>query len=222
MSARAEAWQRVIDGCRIQFSGALDLFPRLWQQGRLSFGGMPVGASGIDELSARVLVAAVQRRGSLLVALPDETPRRSAVIFGSALLATSVETLVAKTTGVTVVLFGSSVDIRRRLADTRVQHLVLATVFPQVHLRGDVHHIGQNIDSFSMLARHLPKVICALSPNEPRKILDRYRPHWIAVECQHERDARWLEGVAEWAKQRRTPIIGWISGHRGPPLCQYT
>jgi hypothetical protein len=149
------------------------------------------------------------------VALPDETPRRPAVIFGSALLATGVETLLAKTPGVTVVLCGSSVDIRKHLVDTRVQHLVLASVFPQTHLQSDASHMTKPGDSIAVIARHLPKVICVLSPSEPQKILDRYRPHWIAAECQREQDALWLEGVANWARQRQTPVVGWISGERG-------
>src|SRR5262245_30257764 len=100
MSDRVDDWQRLIDACHIDFARAPDLFPRLWAQGRLSYEGRPVVSAGIDELTSRLVVAAVTRRGRLLVSLPDENPRRPAVIFGSALLATSIETLLTRATGV--------------------------------------------------------------------------------------------------------------------------
>jgi len=213
MSTRVQAWQRSIDACRIEFPVAPDFFSRLWVQGRLSFDRLPVVSAGVDEFTSRLAVAAVRRRGQLLISLPDDDPRRPAVIFGSALVATALETLLAKTTGVTVVLIGSSVEIRNHLANTRVQSLNLSSVFPQVHLQSDAQHVAVQAD-IAALGKHLPKVICVLSPNDAIKILERYRPRWIAVECNKERDTRWLQSVAGWALQRHVGLVGWINGDR--------
>jgi hypothetical protein len=214
MSPRAQEWQHVIDGCRIAPPELTQFYSRLWEQGRLNFAGVPVGSSGVDEVTSRGAAAAIRARGHVLFSLPDSNPRRPAVIFGSALLVTAIETLYAKSASVTVVLFGSTVQIRTQLASVRVRHLQLSSVFPQIQLQSNAAPIVGKADEFTNLGLHLPKVICAISPRDPKKILNRYRPNWIAVECRDQRDLQWLGDVADWAMQRQIPLIGWITGDR--------
>lgn len=215
MSGRTEAWQEVIDCCRsIDLASFSQVFSQLWDQGRLSYSGDSVTVGGIDEISAHLAVSALGRRQHLLLALPDDNPRRSALIFGSALLATAVESAINRTPAVNVALFGSSIAIRSYLALTKVRQVSLASVFPQVHFQSDNGFVQGIRDQDVLQALHLPKVIGSLSPSSPTKLLDRYRPRWIAVECDNARDAKWLPDVARWAIQHQVPLIGWICADR--------
>lgn len=132
-------------------------FRRLWGEGLLRFNQPGQIPDGLDEWSARLVCAALERRQQLFIVLPDFQPRRPALLFATGLIMCALDhlriieaTLQAREEGnnreqedttmaqpipdCRVLYFGSTVGIRQQLGQIEVQgrmrmQLNLADVF---------------------------------------------------------------------------------------------
>lgn len=230
---------------------SLEVLPRsaepflalLWQQHRLRYGDANLSGDAIDEISARLVCAALDRREQLLVILPDNQPRRPALLFATALIMSALDTLKAEDEKLlkrtkkvdgsgsgyvpesnNVLYFGSTVGIRRQLAETYVHgglSISLGDVFqPVTTVRGKPDGLRQTTRSKTRESApnlRLPKVICVYAPAEPLSVLNLHAPDWIAVDCGDGSRVHWLPTVLNFAQDRNIPVLAW----GGNPLADY-
>jgi hypothetical protein len=150
------------------------VFGRLWSERRLRFDGLgQQEADTIDELSARLACAALSKQEQFLIVLPDNQPRRPALLFATGLLVQTLVRMAVSQTGGQVLYFGSNVGIRDHLSQTRIRNLTLASVFPQTRT------VRQNFDQISPAHKieidklRLPQVLCVYSPVDPVSVIQR-------------------------------------------------
>jgi hypothetical protein len=216
MEAEARYWDEVIQKTALIPVGQEDFFRRLWRDGRLRYKGAQLGSGTIEELSARMLATAIRRRRSLFVVLPAFRPEHAPALFASLLLVDAVGALADPVSRSNcVLLFGSAVAMRAHLTNTTVRGLSLSAVFRQLHLQQDARRVLGRSKTERQLSEHLPRVVCALAPTNPRDVLDRFHPTWIAADCNSDQ-VDWLGGVVDVAKDRGIPVVGWISGYPTP------
>ena len=213
VEAEAQYWDDVIQKTTLIPVGQEEFFRRLWRNGRLRYKGDQLRVGAIEELSARMLATTVRRRRSLFVVLPESRPENAPALFGTLLLIDAVDKLTDPgSRSNRVLLFGSGVAIRAHLSYTTVHGLSLSSVFRQLHLQQDARRIQSPSEVDAQLSASLPQVVCSLSPAKPRDVLDRFRPTWIAVDCDSDH-IDWLGSVIDGARDRGIPIVGWISGY---------
>jgi hypothetical protein len=134
-------------------------FRRLWSEGLLRFNQLGEIPDGLDEWSARLVCAGLERRQRLFIVLPDFQPRRPALLFATGLIMCALDrlrileaALQAREEGnppeqednslaqpipdCRVLYFGSTVGIRQHLGQIEVQgrmrmQLNLADVFQE-------------------------------------------------------------------------------------------
>jgi hypothetical protein len=216
MDAEVEFWRPILQSLRLIPVGEEDFFKKLWSDGRLRYSGKTLASGNVEEMSARLLSTALRRRKSLFVVLPEMLPRNAPTLFASALLLEAVSKLEAKDTrSIRVTLMSSSVAMRAHLDEVTVHGTSLSQVFRQVHLREDAKRTIGATGAGVGLSDFLPQVVCALSPALPRSVLDRYRPNWIAIDCDGTNDLEWLPEVLALAREREIPVIGWSFGYFG-------
>ncbi len=219
MDALVQFWGDAIAKMRLVPVGQEEFFRRLWRDGRLRYRGESLAAGGIDELSARVLATAVRRRSSLFVVLPSEEARRTPALFATALLLDSIDKLTTQDKRMRrVVVFGTSVAMRSNLANVTVHGLSLAQVFHQVHLQKNANKAHGTEDLAQQLSEYFPEVVSALSPASVSEVLRRYKPTWIAADCDGAIHLEWLPDLLRLSKTQGIPIIGWVTGRLSPAV----
>lgn len=202
------------------------LFKRLWTERGLSF------ASGqavdhFDEHSARLVCASSKLNQNLFVVLPDNSPRRPALLFATALVRSWYDNLGGEQESGSVepppiVYFGTAIGIRQQLASVTVGSigLSLSEVFSQDDLSRQGSGVGASRSrsgKTSGSAQKLPTVVTAYSPADPRAIMERHRPDWIAVDCADAPDLHWLRPLLEYADEKGIWVVAW--GHN--PLSEH-
>lgn len=219
MDALVQFWGDAIAKMRLVPVGQDEFFRRLWRDGRLRYRGETLAAGGIEELSARVLATAVRRRSSLFVVLPSDEARCTPALFATALLLDSIDKLTTQDKRVRrVVVFGTSVAMRSSLANITVHGLSLAQVFHQVHLQKNAKKAQGTGDLAQQLSEYFPEVVSALSPASVAEVLRRYKPTWIAADCDGAVHLEWLPDLLRLAKAQGVPIIGWVTGRLSPAV----
>jgi hypothetical protein len=108
-----------------------------------------------------------------------------------------------------VLYCGVEIGIREQLSQVSVVGMLgsLADVFSQTHLvRGS--HIT---DYSSRVARdhHLPSVVTAYSPADPKGLVEQLRPAWIAVDFSDAPSLPWLRELLEAARLQGIPVVSW-------------
>src|SRR5947209_2575472 len=96
------------------------LFKYLWTDKRLRFGNPEYHSDDIDELSARLVCAALARRASLFISLPDYQPHRSAFLFTTALIRHTYDSKSMDISSQVILYCGSTVGIREHLGQTSI------------------------------------------------------------------------------------------------------
>lgn len=188
-------------------------FNRIINTGRLKFNGNET-PDFIDQLSAR-LVCSVRNGESILVVLPDESPRRPPLLFSAALVLDSLRNLKNKNQHRKILYFGSHTGIKNQLQETSLGSLRLNIVFPQKFSHGN----SEKIKSVAVRAKQsetltdtrLPTVICIYSPANSGQLLSKYHPEWIAIDCADAHSIGWLKSLLVEARNRRISVIGWTS-----------
>jgi hypothetical protein len=184
-----------------------DFFLKLWHGGIMRYGGETNVFDTIDELSARLVCAAISSQKQSLIILPDSDFRRPAALFSSALIMSYLDAKKAGVKGGCILYFGTKLGIRSHLADISVRYgtenVTLSSVFAQYHGRGNVLNTQAISD--------LPHVICIYSPLDPVELVASHRPRWIALDCNESSSYRWVKQLLPYIKENRLPLIAWSS-----------
>lgn len=200
-----------------------EIFQKLWGEGRFRFGGSAERFDLVDERSARLVSAAVTRRRSLFIGLPDDHPHRPAALLGMALLRYWGNSCFSGATGrrsPTVLYFGTTTGIREQLRQVSVHGLgiSLAEALGQCDLtRGGRDQLGRSPSRTLSISNSLPRVVTVYAPADPAVVLDQYGPQWIAVDCDDAATAGWLAPLLAAATRRSIPVVGW--GHNPLSEC---
>lgn len=191
------------------------VYRKLWSEKRLSFtGDGHKDPDIIDELSAKLVYAALKRSKQLLIVFPDKQPRRPALLFATSLIVKTLDRMKVSQTGGHVLYFGSSVGIRAHLSHTSVQNLTLDAVFPEAHAIGrdtskKVTRYQKAVPSDEIVKLRLPQVLCVYSPADPVRIIQRNPSDWIAVDCGDGTVPPWLTPLVKHACAHGLPIVAW-------------
>ena len=178
-----------------------DFFLKLWHNGRMRYAGRSDAFDTIDELSARLVCAALSNRKHFLIILPDDEPKRSAALFASALIMSSVDSINAGKEGGRVLYFGTKIGIRSQLEAISIRDLSLSSVFSQSYACG-------NLVSTQALGK-LPHVTCIYSPLDPLDLVSRYNPRWVALDCSDSSSIPWIERLLPYLREKGIPLIAW-------------
>ena len=183
------------------------LFHKLWDDKRLRFDGRGYRADIVDEYSARLVCAALTRGRSLLIVLPDSALHRPALLLATGLIREWIDNRQSPGHRGPVLYFGTTVGIREQLRHTSIQgmRIDLADVFRQ-------HDLGRKDQVFGISSsanQRLPSLVTIYSPPDPSAVIRRYRPRWIAVDCDDAPSCDWLKTVMEIADAQSTAVIAW-------------
>lgn len=188
------------------------LFSQLWHDKRLQYRGDAKDCvDQCDDICVRLVSAAILTRRPLLIELPDDNPRRPALLLATALLRYWWDSRQA-CVGVhpPLVYFGSHVGIREQLSQTKIvgMGLDLAGVFDEEHtVRGSMR--PQVVSDNGVRHSTLPKVITVYSPADPVGPIARYHPGMIAIDLGDSPKLEWLEPLLKCAAERHIRTIAW-------------
>lgn len=201
-----------------------DLFRRLWKERRLRFNHQEQMLDTVDEYSVQLICAALNKRESLFLGLPDNRSHRPAFLFATALIQSWLDFRYLfrskPSLDRTVLYFGASVGIREQLRSTTISKINLAEVFRQQDLGRRSTKYVRPIKSSSVIEQpslSLPQVVTIYGPADPASILARYRPEWIGIDCGDALQLGWLESLLNSATKRNITVIAWGQN----PLSEY-
>lgn len=180
------------------------IFNNLWNEGRITYTEIGNDFDVLDSLTAKLTSHCLINKQSLLIILPDTLSKRSASIFTTSLIISSIQLLDSKLNSRNVLYFGSSIGIRRNLSTVDVGNYNLSSVFNQYYGRGslDVEH-----STFTTL----PNVYCIYSPVNPIESIIKYKPMWVAIDCGTEIESNWLKTLVKYLLEKKIPCIAWIT-----------
>lgn len=189
-----------------------ELFQRLWTEQRIGYIDSPPDA--VDEYGARLICAALARSEPLFIALPDQLPRRPALLFATALirdwmniinLASHHGTLATQP----VLYLGTTIGIREQLAQVKVDKRTwdLGDVFQPRHLAHDGR--PRNQKTATREASSIPVVYTAYDPAMPATLIESIRPAWLAIDCADANQTDWLAEALATAKRLGVPVLAW-------------
>ncbi|MFQ5750385.1 MAG: hypothetical protein ACE5HI_00180 [bacterium] len=181
-----------------------DFFLKLWHNGKMRYTGTCDELDTIDELSARLVCAALHNGRQILIILPDSKQQRGAVLFASTLIMSSVDAIKANRQGGCVLFFGSKLGIRSHLPNISIQRLNLSHVFSQTYGRREIS------ESTASVGR-LPHVFCIYSPLDPSALVSFYSPRWVAIDCDDSTRIPWINQLLPYLKKNNIPLIAWSS-----------
>ncbi len=185
-------------------------FRRLWAEGRLRYTDQDAKPDLIDEFSARLVCSALMARSgaSILIVLPDEALRRSALLFSATLIMDGLAQIETGTVDRRVLYVSSRPGIRSQLGNVRVGNAALDTVFTQQVGRG----LADKLRTVSNTgAINLPSVVCIYAPADPASLLRQHKPKWIAVDCAERHELPWLPRLLTEAERTTVPVVGWTT-----------
>jgi hypothetical protein len=204
-------------------SGCNDgIFKGLWLEDRLKFGGHK--PSELDRYSARLVCAALRHRSNLFIVLPDAHSSRSPLLFATALIRawfdlSEIQESHQKSRRQKILYFGSTIGVRKQLAQVSSGYLNLSNVFQQENIgrRQKVGKITQKYGEVQSRLPPLPEVITIYSPVDPIGIIEQHQPSWLAIDCGEAENLLWLKSLLEYAREKRIPVLGW--GQNPLSLC---
>ncbi|MBE2184478.1 MAG: hypothetical protein IAE89_13700 [Anaerolineae bacterium] len=200
------------------------LFTELWGNSRFSYNTSKSLIDQVDLWSAKTVCAAMYLNKPLLIVLPDRSPQRAPILFASCLVMDALDGMFFQDSEHhKVIYFGTSVGIREQLSSVSVGDLYLDTVFPMYKtLRGHNAAVAIKVSgkrhkgrSNKNLLSSLPHVICAYSPADPRAIIDKFEPTWLALDCSDTHEVSWLPAVLEYASRLDLPVVAWCQNPLG-------
>jgi hypothetical protein len=188
------------------------LFDTLWTKRKLKFDKSSTEFDLYDDYGARLVTAALLRKRSLLLILPDACARRPALLLATALLQTWYQRRQTVQKTHPILYFGSTVGIRDQLTRTTVEGLgiTLAEAFRQVDVKR--HATAETLPSGDNRAMYgLPTLVTVYSPADPIVFVDQYKPEWIAIDIADAPSLPWLVELLACAEQTRVPVLAWTS-----------
>lgn len=187
-------------------------FRSIWDRGLLTVNGDKTACDITDQQSSALVWSALEREQRLLVVLPDFAEHRRAVLLATGLL---YSWLHPRSVGhrQRVVYFGTHIGIREQLSSVRLRswQMNFSEAFPQSNLG----RLGSSVAGSSRTAQaagdssHTPEVTTVYAPADPRAVLDREKPDWVAVDIGEQARVPWLAQVLALARDRQIPVIGW-------------
>lgn len=199
--------QRALDALPVTSDAT---FQRVAIGRRLRFLGDHGHPDLVDELSARIICSGLRSRPPVpvLVVLPDNLPRRSPLLFATALVMDGVAQIAAHGMDRQVLYVANYPGIRSQLGSIRLGRLGLGNIFTQQYGRGR----GDDLRPLALPGGiNLPSVVCIYGPADPRRLLRDLRPNWIAVDCSQGRELHWLADLLTEAGRAGIPVVGWTS-----------
>jgi len=210
-------------------------FKYLWDDRRLSFGEHEDPPDVIDELSARLISAALVGGNRLFLLLPDYQPRRPAFLLATALIGSDSGGSDQDISSQVVLYCGSTVGIREQLKLTAVKGagLNLADAFRQQNISrgaGTLRKayrtasetfalkikkkalgwtVGVSKTGIRTAISELPRIVTAYAPSDPEKLIEQYRPAWIAIDIDESHKAIWLQTLLQQAERHKIPVVAW-------------
>ena len=203
------------------------LLDQLSQRGRIRFPWSLGTIDCVDIHSASLVGAALSRQKSICVVLPDDNPRRPALLFSYAVICHWWKNKDLNVSVKRPILYcGTRPGIREQLGQVVVAGLrtSLAGVFGQTHLtRG----AGTPLHDGSEGAGHgpdtgLPRVITAYGPADPKALIEHLRPVFIAVDLGDAPELEWLAPLREAAEGLNIPVLAWSSNPLSSALEQFS
>lgn len=196
-----------------------DLFFRyLWQQGHAHLERTDEAIDLYDNLSARLLCAALESRQPLLIVLPDEQKHRAALLLATALIMHGADRYRTRQIGGQVLYFGTTTGIRQHLQQVIVDNIPLDNVFPQARTAADPtrtqrilpqHRSHRDLDPNR--SYHFPRVITVYMPADPVAILRTHSAEWVAIDGDIGTRLDWAPALLNETRRRHLPVIAWCS-----------
>jgi hypothetical protein len=194
-----------------------ELFHKLWLDGLLRFNQESQRVDDVDSTNARLVCATLRKRSRLIILLPDREPRRSALLFATAILRhwfDHKELSIGQSRP--VVYFGSAIGIREQLGHVKLSgnKLTLADIFTQRDVsrgRSDLPRTGPGISTEDLLKSRLPEVITVYSPIDPAYLLRSIKPAWVAIDIGDSGTLPWLAPLLSYSVQASIPVVAWGS-----------
>lgn len=194
-----------------------DLFKRLWVEGRLKYvGDGSPQPDVVDASNARLVCATLRKQSRTVVLLPDEEPRRAALLLATAVLRHWIDHRdqpIGQSRP--VIYFGSEVGIREQLRHVQVvggARINLGDVFERRDLvRGQSTVSSQKagVPTDSLLKFRLPEVITAYAPIDPSGLVRGVRPAWVAIDLGDAGHLAWFDSLLGYCRQAGIPAVGW-------------
>lgn len=196
------------------------LFSQLWQNKRLQYrGDTKDSADQCDELCVRFVNAAIRLRRPLLIELPDDNPRRPALLLATALLRYWWDSRqVCAGVLPPLLYFGSHIGIREQLSQTKIvgMGVDLAGIFDEQHtVRGSL--APSTPSNNGRQDSNLPKIVTVYSPADPVGMIERHNPGLIAIDLSDSPKLDWLEPLLKCVSDRHIRSIAW--GHNPLSSC---
>lgn len=187
-----------------------EFFLKLWHYKRLWFEGTEGQSDDVDLRSAQLVCAALTQRQPLVIILPDHAPRRMPLLFVTALVMHTLDS-VGKAHNHHVVYFGTSATIKDYLSRTYIQNQKLSNIFNQTHL-------GRTAQSKDKISENMPTVIFSYSPTNAENILDVYNPKWVFIDCGGSQKNTWLQPLVNKLAMKKIICIACFQNLLSPDL----
>jgi hypothetical protein len=190
-------------------------FRSIWDRGLLTVNGGKTVCDITDQQSSAMVWSALERDQRLLVVLPDFGEHRRAVLLATGLVYSLFHPRCVHASASyrqRVVYFGTHIGIREQLASVRLRswQTKFSDVFPQYNLGrlGNAVATGSRAQA-ARDSSHTPEVITAYAPADPKLVLDKEQPDWVAIDIGDDARVPWLAEVLAHTRDRQIPVIGW-------------
>jgi hypothetical protein len=191
-------------------------FRSIWDQRLLTVSGVATVCDSVDEQSSALVWSALQQDRRLLVVLPDFAEHRRATLLATGLVYSWLHPKSGRPSAVRrqrVIYFGTHIGIREQLASIRLKswQMTFSDAFPQYNLG----RLGTGVGGDGRGAQpsgessHTPEVITVYAPADPKLVLDRERPDWVAVDLGDQARVPWLASVLAHTRERQIPVVAW-------------
>lgn len=195
-----------------------ELLQKLWKERKLQFNSQNQILDLVDKYSVQLICEALDKRESLFIALPDNQIYRPAFLFATAVIQSWLDLRQNYASNRTILYFGATIGIREQLRNTAINNISLSEVFKQQDLG------KRNIKASSVPSRsspYIPQIVTIYGPADPAKVLQKYKPIWIGVDCGDAARLEWLEPLLKIATERKVPVIGWGHNPLSESLSQF-
>jgi hypothetical protein len=163
----------------------------------------------VDTYSARLVCSALRsgETDAILIVLPDGLERRIPLLFSFALIMEGLHQLKAGGLARPVLCVSKYPALRRLLQAVRFGSQKLDEIFTQKYSQ----HGDSEFQPVSKGGHRLPSVLYICDPADPGDLLRKYRPKWVAADCDVRNELFWLPTLLQEAKKTEVPVIGWTT-----------
>lgn len=192
--------------------GCGEILDQLWGEPKIQLlgprGSLPIDA--IDEIVARLAVAAWARRGPVLIALPDDADSGPALALATLLLCFWWKSREASPSYARPVLYlGTTVGIRDDLSKVTVRGLGLRLSDTLGHT--DLTRAGATLARGHRVEHSdgLPSITTAYAPADVAGLVRRSSPPFIAADLGNHTEVPWAHALIDVARESHIPLVMW-------------